>query len=440
MNNTHFSSENDYDTPFVYDTYCNKGNPNKNPTTTANTCDTIRMYNRGPIMSEVERLQIHDWAMELFFKNGINNKKWHRFDYTLHEYPDEMLPLVSEIEKRLLIKHELALFKRETIIADFLAVIPSGGYIQKHVDPNDWKNGLFHVRFNVFISLPKIGGTTYYDGNVIDAVEGSYALCRSGIDIHWADKIEGPIPRISMSFGYLLPPEKVDDLCKDPEFGMYKRYYPLTLHKPIQPDLIDFEFDERGDLNTKTNVFTVADVFTSAQCEIIVDFFMRNSDSWEESEIGSTTGINLECNFLTIKKLIKPGICIAADVDGLIFMRINAVLDAFRVIRPDFKGIHDDGYTLRKTYGDTKRHIDGVHPKMGGFTKFVRALSLIIVLNDDYDGGIFNFPTQKLKLKVKKGEVIMFPPYWTHPHSVSSVGEGQARYTINTCIMEQFID
>jgi NADPH2:quinone reductase len=42
--------------------------------------------------------------------------------------------------------------------------------------------------------------------------------------------------------------------------------------------------------------------------------------------------------------------------------------------------------------------------------------------------------------KVKKGEAVLFPPYWTHPHSVSRVGEGQARYTINTWILEKFLD
>jgi hypothetical protein len=84
--------------------------------------------------------------------------------------------------------------------------------------------------------------------------------------------------------------------------------------------------------------------------------------------------------------------------------------------------------------------MDGVHSKTAGFKQFVRCLSIIVVLNDDYDGGIFNFPNQGLKFKVKKGEAVLFPPYWTHPHYVTSVGEGQARYTINTWILEKFID
>ena len=195
--------------------------------------------------------------------------------------------------------------------------------------------------------------------------------------------------------------------------------------------------EERGDPGS--NIFTVADVFTDAQCDEIVEYVQKKSALWGERDLGYASGNNVECKFLTLKELINRGIPGAKEIDDLIFKRLGAVLAAFRVFRPDFKGIHDDGYTLRRIHGGTKRHVDGVHSKTGGFTKFVRAASFIAVLNDDYDGGIFNFPNQNLKFKVKKGEVVLFPPYWTHPHSVTSVGEGQARYTINTWILEDFI-
>ena len=206
-----------------------------------------------------------------------------------------------------------------------------------------------------------------------------------------------------------------------------------------QPDQTPLIIEERGEPGSGTNVFTVADVFTRAQCDDIVDYITKNSALWEERDVGYASGNNVECKFLTLKELVNRGIPSAKETDDLIFKRVGAVLNAFRAVRPDFKGIHDDGYTLRRIHGGTKRHVDGVHSKTGGFTKLVRAMSFIAVLNDDYDGGIFNFPAQNLKFKVKKGEVVMFPPYWTHPHSVSSVGEGQARYTINTWIMEDFI-
>lgn len=200
----------------------------------------------------------------------------------------------------------------------------------------------------------------------------------------------------------------------------------------------DLVIEERGEHGT--NVFTVENVFTCTQCDEIINYITDNSELWKERDLGYASGNNVECKFLVLKDLVKINFNGASHIDNLIFDRVSAVLKAFHMFNPDFKGNHDDGYTLRRIYGGTNRHVDGINSKTGGFTNFVRTLSFIVVLNDDYDGGIFNFPKQNLKIKVKKGEVILFPPYWTHPHSVSSVGDGQARYTINTWILENFMD
>jgi len=392
-------------------------------------------------MSNEERIRIHEWATNLMANSILHDIGNGRFEYTIKKHINDpiVIPIVIEIEKRIEKKENLFSFERETKIGDFVAFISTNGFIHKHRDPNIWEKDLFHIRFNVFITLPIKGGTTYYDGHIVDAVEGSYVMCRSGVDEHWSEPTECTVPRISLSFGYVLPPEKVDDLCKDTSIGIYTTHYPLTLNKPVQFNNTALVIEERGEPGSGTNVFTVADVFTDAQCDDIVGYITKHSALWGERDLGYASGNNVECKFLTLKELVKDGIPGAKDLDDLIFKRLGAVLTAFRDIRPDFKGIHDSGYTLRRIHGGTKRHVDGVHSKTGGFTKLVRALSFIAVLNDDYDGGIFNFPAQNLKFKVKKGEVVLFPPYWTHPHSVSSVGEGQARYTINTWIMEDFI-
>jgi len=208
----------------------------------------------------------------------------------------------------------------------------------------------------------------------------------------------------------------------------------LQSHLQPQPQFIIEERCEPG-----SNIFTVADVFTEEECNEIVNFIIKNSSLWGERNVGPGSYNFVECKFLVLNDLIKREIYVAKELDNLIFKRVNMLLTALREIS-NFTGTQDDGYTLRKIFGGTNLHIDGVHSKTGGFKNFVRCLSIIIVLNDDYDGGIFNFPKQNLKLKVKKGEAIMFPPYWTHPHSVTSVGEGQARYTVNTWILEKFLD
>ncbi len=61
-----------------------------------------------------------------------------------------------------------------------------------------------------------------------------------------------------------------------------------------------------------------------------------------------------------------------------------------------------------------------------------RALTTIIALNSDYDGGELVFPDQDVTIKLKEGNIVCFPPYWTHPHRSNELLNDTNRYTI-TC-------
>jgi hypothetical protein len=76
-------------------------------------------------------------------------------------------------------------------------------------------------------------------------------------------------------------------------------------------------------------------------------------------------------------------------------------------------------------------------PKDSPIRRDVRKISVIIALNGDYEGGEFYFPSQGIdKIKLKKGQAILFPPYWTHPHGVNKPENNTFRYTINTWLLE----
>jgi hypothetical protein len=94
----------------------------------------------------------------------------------------------------------------------------------------------------------------------------------------------------------------------------------------------------------------------------------------------------------------------------------------------------DEGYTLRKIHGATQLHIDDIIPN--DFPQYsvkdLRKVSVIIALNSDYDGGEFVFPRQDVKVKLKKGQAIVFPPFWTHQHKTNDLENDTFRYTINT--------
>ena len=62
-----------------------------------------------------------------------------------------------------------------------------------------------------------------------------------------------------------------------------------------------------------------------------------------------------------------------------------------------------------------------------------RSLSIIMNLNDDYEGGDLVFTDQKEKeikrLKLKKGSIVFFPSNFMYPHSIQPITKG-TRYSI----------
>lgn len=182
------------------------------------------MYDRGPILSEEERKELYDWIIGPMYKN-LRPIICNRLLYKFQEDDQHIIPLVWTIEKRLCEKEGLQNCVKERKLKNFIMYIPKGGYIDKHIDPNS--DNLFQARFNIFISVPNDNCKTYYDGFEVTTKEGSYVLSRSGIDYHWSEPNTDSVPRISISFGYLIHSEKMDELTADTSIGKY-RFYPLT--------------------------------------------------------------------------------------------------------------------------------------------------------------------------------------------------------------------
>jgi len=158
------------------------------------------MGDRGRIMTEDERIELVKWAYSLL--NDAKPLSNNRAEVKLTNNPS-VPELVWKIKRKIVDREGLRLSKSEPYDEDFLGFVRNNGIIHKHTDLNE--GGLIHSRFNVFLQLPSEGGQTYYDDKPINAKEGSYVLCRSGLDYHWSDKVKGDKDRISLSFGYLLP-------------------------------------------------------------------------------------------------------------------------------------------------------------------------------------------------------------------------------------------
>ena len=92
------------------------------------------------------------------------------------------------------------------------------------------------------------------------------------------------------------------------------------------------------------------------------------------------------------------------------------------------ENIEDSGYELRKIIGPTHLHADGSEVKMVKNSISFRVATLVISLAGT--GDTLVFPDLDLEVPLEEGDVVFFPPYWTHRHS--SKWSGIDTYRIQT--------
>ena len=90
------------------------------------------------------------------------------------------------------------------------------------------------------------------------------------------------------------------------------------------------------------------------------------------------------------------------------------------------------GYTLPRfnKYDEDKKmalHCDHIHSMFDGKKKGIPILSVLGVLNDDYEGGEF-IMFDDTEIKFDRGDVLVFPSLFLYPHKVEPVKSG-TRYS-----------
>lgn len=203
-------------------------------------------------------------------------------------------------------------------------------------------------------------------------------------------------------------------------------------------DLIKENIPENKEISYEPSngifIFENKNLITNDFCDELINYINKldnvNIEKW-----GINTNVN--CKFVNINNI--DDVDIKRKFDSKIYEIIAWVINQ---LKSDYNITcsGDSGYCLRKIYGPTRLHKDGINinPIDNRYLpiKKIRNMSLIICLNNDYEGGEFYFPRQNFKIKLKKGEIIAFPPYWTHPHMVSELINKTYRYTINTWLFE----
>jgi hypothetical protein len=175
---------------------------------------------------------------------------------TISPYDPTMPQCIWKIKQRLIEKENLFGCKQEPIFQDFIMVIPPTAFIHNHVDSNE--GDLIHCRYNIIIEKATKGGEAYYSNRLVNAIEGSYVLCKSGLDNHYTYPVEEG-NRITLSFGFLVPKERANtmmsvDMSTEPHFPDFSVIHrqeisetALIIEKPL-PSITKTHFDLFKDL------------------------------------------------------------------------------------------------------------------------------------------------------------------------------------------------
>lgn len=173
------------------------------------------------------------------------------------------------------------------------------------------------------------------------------------------------------------------------------------------------------------DIYIFHNVIDDDLCHQLIELLKKKEKQKEILKEFWKKGNNVQCSFIKLLHF--------HDLDKKVYDILNKYFRLFVNIHPSCRITRDGGYTLRRIYGKTRRHSDGVREKQTD----LRSLSAIVALNSNYDDGIFKFPKQNLQVKLKKGDLILFPPFWTHPHEVSSPSNNTNRFTINCWSIEK---
>jgi hypothetical protein len=109
---------------------------------------------------------------------------------------------VWEIKRQIVEANSLHDAELEPMFKDLCGFITEGGAIHQHQDPDH--NGKQHVRFNVMVSKPEAGGVPVQNGVETVVEEGDVWRCDASRVRHWCTPVQGPKPRIVLSYGFLV--------------------------------------------------------------------------------------------------------------------------------------------------------------------------------------------------------------------------------------------
>tara|TARA_B100000424_G_C22847790_1_gene452184 strand:- start:217 stop:861 length:645 start_codon:yes stop_codon:yes gene_type:complete len=166
-------------------------------------------------------------------------------------------------------------------------------------------------------------------------------------------------------------------------------------------------------------------VVSKEWCNKVIDLFEQSKKDTFDNDRKSFTELNIEG-----KEEFKD---IKETYIRVLRQNLQHFMKEVNIENHHFPPIIDMENIRIKKYTDNgkdvfKNHVD-VLRSQGPSSK--RFLVFIMYLSDVEEGGETSIPRYNIKCKPKAGRLLMFPPFWTHPHQGEKVIKG-TKYQIMT--------
>jgi len=186
-----------------------------------------------------------------------------------------------------------------------------------------------------------------------------------------------------------------------------------------------------------TDYIKVIDLLTESECDYILNCINEKKyiKEFYNATVYDTKGTQIShWKRNNLQTFVEPG----SELDNLIYSKISEAYQKWflsinfelsqKII---FNNLSDTGYQINKyeinQYYDY--HIDNAVME----NNENRVVSIVIYINDDYEGGELQFPFYTYR--PSKGQGILFPSDWLYPHKSCPILNG-VKYSIVTWLYE----
>ena len=162
-----------------------------------------RTYYYSEFITQNEQLIIKNWSLrnEKFLIPQLSGP--YRATALFESIP-EKLDLLWELKNRIIELEGLVDSKGKLLREDFVSIQRNGAKICEHMDRNPLDTNFYCRRYNIFITLPEIGGKPIYDKEILNIHERCLLKVDAGLILHSTTTVEGETPRIILSYGFAI--------------------------------------------------------------------------------------------------------------------------------------------------------------------------------------------------------------------------------------------